>query len=202
MTLPVLVVDAALIDNLRCNSREYRKAIDTQDCQANRGDPVRGAEHLWIPARADYAIRALVALATADEPLTADAIALARDVPKTYLTVILAQLRRAGLVQSRRGRTGGYTLAKPATEISLADVLRAVDETVARPISLQQDSLAQTYQVLRGSLVGLLETVSVAQIAHGSVPDQVRQLAAQVSGTNGTAQPVTRKRRPPSPRVR
>jgi Rrf2 family protein len=156
------------------------------------------AEHLWIPARADYAIRALVALAGSAKPLTADAIARERAIPKTYLTVILAQLRRAGLVRSRRGRTGGYSLEKDPAEISLAEVLRAVDETVDRPIDLTDTGLNQTYQVLRGSLVGLLDTVSVAELLAGTVPDQIRELSTHVNGNK----PVKRTRRRLSPRGR
>jgi Rrf2 family protein len=153
---------------------------------------------LWIPARADYAIRALVALAAAEEPLTADVIARDRAVPKTYLTVILAELRRAGLVRSRRGRTGGYTLAKSPADISLAEVLRAVDGTVDRPIDLTDAELNPTYQVLRGSLVGLFDTISVAQLVAGTVPDQIRELAAHVNGST----PVKRRRKPLLPRDR
>ncbi|MDX6286534.1 MAG: hypothetical protein QOG53_2019 [Frankiales bacterium] len=154
------------------------------------------AEHLWIPARADYAVRALVAIAAADRPLTADAIARERQVPKTYLTVILAQLRRAGLVNSRRGRTGGYSLTKLPALISVAEVLRAVDETVDRPIDLTDKGLNQSYQVLRGSLVGLLDTVSIADLAAGTVPEQIRELAAHFTG------PVRRTRKSPSSRAR
>jgi Rrf2 family protein len=157
-------------------------------------------DHLWIPARADYAIRALVALAGSAKPLTADTIARERAVPKTYLTVILAELRRGGLVRSRRGRTGGYSLAKDPAEISLAAVLRAVDETVDRPIDLTDAALNPTYQVIRGSLVGLLDTVSVAELLAGTVPEQIRDLAAHVNGSQPT--PVTRTRKRLSPRGR
>ena len=155
------------------------------------------AEHLWIPARADYAIRALVALAAADKSLTAAEIARERNVPKTYLTVILAQLRRNGLVQSQRGRTGGYLLAKDPATVSLAEVLRAVDETVDRPIDLTDRGLNPTYQVLRESLVGLLDTVFVADLVAGIVPDQIRKLATHLS-----IPPVRRTRKPLSRRAR
>src|SRR5882724_6444196 len=87
---------------------------------------VGGHGPFWLGARADYTIRALAALAEAGRPLTADAIATAQDIPKTFLTVILSELVRAGVVRSRRGRVGGYTLARAPEDIAVVDVLRAV----------------------------------------------------------------------------
>jgi Rrf2 family protein len=142
-----------------------------------------------------------VALAGADKPMTADAIARDRAVPKTYLTVILAQLRRAGLVQSRRGRIGGYTLARSPKTISLAEIVRAVDEAVDRPVDTEDD-LNDTYQMLRESLVGLLDTVTVAQLLEGNVPKQVQRLAAHIHNGNASdSSGVTRKQTRLSPRA-
>ena len=84
-----------------------------------------------LNARVDYALRAVVelasALGSAARPVTAERLATAQDIPPKFLESILLQLRRAGVVNSQRGPDGGYWLAKPAEEISLADVIRVID---------------------------------------------------------------------------
>ena len=85
-----------------------------------------------VSAKADYAARAAVELATAgDGPIKADRIAEAQGIPGKFLETILLELKHAGIVRSQRGPDGGYTLARPADEISLADVIRAVDGPLA-----------------------------------------------------------------------
>src|SRR3954465_2717830 len=148
-------------------------------CQADLEIPGGGLmvrpDHLWLPTRADYALRALIELTHAAGSLTTDAIATAQSIPRTFLSVILSQLGRAELVKSRRGRSGGYTLARSPEEISVAEVVRAVEDAPVTPD--EPPNPASSSRALRGSLVGLLETVSVASIARGDVPDHVRQLA-------------------------
>src|SRR3954449_6997652 len=106
-------------------------------CQADLEIPGGGLmvrpDHLWLPTRADYALRALTELSRASGSLTTDAIATAQSIPRTFLSVILSQLGRAGLVKSRRGRAGGYTLARSADEITVAEVVRAVEESDPAP---------------------------------------------------------------------
>ena len=81
-----------------------------------------------VTARADYAVRALLVLATAEAPpVKADVVAEAQGIPRHFLDNILADLRRAGLVITARGADGGSRLARPAAEISLADVMRAIE---------------------------------------------------------------------------
>lgn len=82
-----------------------------------------------ITARTDYALRAAVELAAAEPgvPVKAERLADAQKVPLKFLENILASLRHAGLVESRRGPEGGYLLARPPEEITLADILAAVD---------------------------------------------------------------------------
>ncbi|MEV6932842.1 Rrf2 family transcriptional regulator [Dactylosporangium sp. NPDC051485] len=81
-----------------------------------------------ISAKADYAIRALVELAAdAGRPLVCEGIAAAQHIPYRFLKAVMRDLRRAGLVRSQRGCEGGYWLARPAAEITLADVVGAVD---------------------------------------------------------------------------
>jgi len=85
-----------------------------------------------VSAKADYAIRAAVELAAAgDGPVKGERIATAQEIPSNFLENILADLRNAGIVASRRGADGGYWLARGAEEISLADVIRAVDGPLA-----------------------------------------------------------------------
>ena len=85
-----------------------------------------------VSAKADYAIRAGVELAAAGEgPVKGERIAQAQEIPPNFLENILSDLRNAGLVSSRRGADGGYWLARPAAEISLADIIRAVDGPLA-----------------------------------------------------------------------
>jgi Rrf2 family protein len=139
-----------------------------------------------VSARADYAIRALVALAAAgpEHPVRADAIALAQSIPSKYLENLLVDLRRARLVVSQRGSNGGYRLARPAGAITLADVIRAIDgplagvrdsapEEVAYPGVAA--SLRDVWVALRASMRTVLEAVTLADVASGKLPASVRR---------------------------
>jgi len=121
---------------------------------------VGGSGQFWLGAREDYAIRALAALATSADPLTAEQIATSREIPKTFLTVILSQLGRAGLVRSRRGRVGGYFLTRAPEDISVADVIDAVHHGGTTPPSPGADP----YQRLRGRLVQVVESLTLAEL--------------------------------------
>jgi Rrf2 family protein len=114
-------------------------------------------------------------------------IAQAQQIPVNFLENILGDLRNAGLVASRRGAEGGYWLARPAAEISLADVIRAVDGPLAnvRGVRSEQVTYAGTAEPLRdvwvavrASLRGVLENVTLADLARGELPEQVRALVA------------------------
>ena len=141
-----------------------------------------------VSAKADYAIRAAVELAAAGEgPTKGERIAHAQSIPPNFLENILVDLRNAGLVASRRGADGGYWLARPANEISLADVIRAVDGPLAnvRGVRSEQveyegnaEKLRDVWVAVRASLRGVLEHVTLADLARGELPDQVKQLAA------------------------
>ena len=141
-----------------------------------------------VSAKADYAIRAAVELAAAgDGPVKGDRIAKAQSIPPNFLENILADLRNAGIVHSRRGAEGGYWLARPAEDVSLADVIRAVDGPLANVRGVRSDQLAydgsakaleQVWIAVRASLRGVLEGVSLADVARGELPNHVRQLAA------------------------
>lgn len=141
-----------------------------------------------VSAKADYAIRAAVELAAAgDGPVKGDRIATAQQIPPNFLENILADLRRAGLVASRRGAEGGYWLARPAHEIALADVIRAVDGPLANVRGVRSEqldyggsaaALREVWIAVRASLRGVLEQVTLADVASGRLPAAVRALAA------------------------
>lgn len=141
-----------------------------------------------LSARVDYALRAMVELAAATEsPVTAERIARAQEIPPKFLESILLQLRRGGLVHAQRGPEGGYWLARPATEISLADVIRIIDGPLAhvrgqRPEDLGYHGAARALQevwiALRATEREILELVSVAEVASGDLPERVRKLVA------------------------
>src|SRR3954468_2583381 len=126
---------------------------------------VTGSGQFWLGARADYAIRALAELAVAVRPMTAEEIAEARAIPKSFLTVILSQLVRAGLVNSRRGRIGGYVLALTPEELHIAEVVAAVSERTAGPPPTTKDP----YERLRGQLFDVIETVTLADLIEQQV---------------------------------
>src|ERR1700726_2703735 len=86
-----------------------------------------------ISAKADYAVRAAVELAAAsdEKPVKAERIATAQGIPLNFLENILGELRHAGLVRSQRGAEGGFRLARPANEVTVADVIRAVEGPLA-----------------------------------------------------------------------
>jgi len=141
-----------------------------------------------ISARADYAVRAAVELAAAgDGPTKGEAIAKAQDIPLKFLENILAELRRAGLVRSQRGADGGYWLNRPADQITVADVVRAVEGPLAsvrgqRPedavFSGAAAPLSQVWIAVRASLRGVVEHVTLADVAAGRLPGEIERLAS------------------------
>lgn len=143
-----------------------------------------------VSAKADYAIRALVELAAgADGPVKAERIAQAQEIPIKFLESILGELRNAGLVRSQRGADGGYWLARPAEEISLAQVIRAVDGPLAnvrggRPEEVEYAGsavpLREVWIAVRASLRRVLEAVSLADVARGTLPAEVESLAGDL----------------------
>ncbi|WP_344049617.1 Rrf2 family transcriptional regulator [Streptomyces thermoalcalitolerans] len=142
-----------------------------------------------ISARADYAIRAALQLAASQDggPLKAEAIADAQDIPHKFLESILNDMRRGGLVLSRRGGNGGYRLAKPAESISIADVIRVVDGPLVsvrgvRPPELSYtgpaESLLPLWIALRSNVREILEGVSLADVASARLPARVSALTS------------------------
>jgi Rrf2 family protein len=142
-----------------------------------------------VSAKTDYAIRAALELAAAadEKPVKGERIATAQSIPLRFLENILMQLRHAGLVESRRGAEGGYRLAKPAAEVSLADVIRAIDGPLAgvsgaRPETLafsgHSEPMKDIWIAVRAALRGVLEHVTLADVVDGDLPEHVRVLVA------------------------
>jgi Rrf2 family protein len=138
-----------------------------------------------LSARVDYALRAVVELAATAGPLTAERIARAQEIPPKFLESILLQLRRGGVVYAQRGPEGGYWLARPASEISLAAVIRVIDGPLAnvrgqRPEEVGYHGAAQALQevwiALRASEREILELVTIADVASGKLPERVQAL--------------------------
>jgi len=141
-----------------------------------------------VSAKVDYALRACLELAASPPgPVKGERIATAQAIPLRFLENILMQLRHAGLVDSRRGAEGGYRLARPATEVTLADVIRAIDGPLAgvsgvRPEALGFNGVAEPMRdvwiAVRASLRGVLEQVTLADVVAGELPANVRTLVA------------------------
>jgi Rrf2 family protein len=143
-----------------------------------------------LSARVDYALRAVSELAAANAPRTVEQLSTAQLIPNKYLESILGELRRGGLLRSQRGPDGGYRLARPASEISIADVIRALDGELAnvrgsRPENLEYIGAAAPLQevwiALRASERAILEGVTLAHVADGKLPKPVEALVANPS---------------------
>ena len=141
-----------------------------------------------ISAKADYAVRATVELAAAPEgtPVKGDALARSQNIPQKFLENILGELRHAGLVESRRGQEGGYWLARSAEDVTVADVMRAVEGPLASvrgepPERVAYDGAAESLQhvwiAVRGALRSVVEQVTLADLAAGTLPAAVDELA-------------------------
>jgi len=143
-----------------------------------------------ISAKTDYAMRAMLVLAAAepDAWVKAEVISEQQRLPRKFLEAILSDLRRARLVESLRGADGGYRLAKPASKIYVADVMRAVDGPLAevrglRPETLEYEGSAARLQdvwiAVRGGLRAVLERVTVADVATGEMPASVQTMVRE-----------------------
>jgi len=139
-----------------------------------------------VSAKVDYAVRAMVELAASpDGPVKAEQLAHAQAIPAKFLENIMLELRRAGLVRSQRGSDGGYWLARPAGEISIADVIRGVEGPLAdvRGQGAEDllyegaaEPLRDVWVAVRVSLRSVLEQVTLADVAAGRLPASVSEL--------------------------
>ena len=155
-----------------------------------------------ITAKVDYAVRAMCELAgQGGGPVRGERLRRAQAIPQSFLENILHELKRAGLVATQRGVDGGYRLAKPADEITVADIIRAVEGPLAdvrgsRPDSLTYDGAAvplrDVWLAVRANLRAVLEHVTVADIAEDHLPELVPKLLAD---PEAVTPPLTEQRR-------
>jgi Rrf2 family protein len=140
-----------------------------------------------ISAKADYAVRAALELAAAESPpVKGERLSEAQSIPLKFLENILGDLRQSGLIVSQRGPDGGYRLERPASEISVADIIRAVDGPLAsvrgeRPESMHYagpaQELAPVWIALRAAVRGVLEHVTLQEMVDGNIPPEIAELA-------------------------
>lgn len=140
-----------------------------------------------VSAKVDYALRAVAQVASeGEEPIKAEHIARAQEIPLSFLLGILRELTRGRVLRSHRGTDGGYQLARPAEQISLAEVMRIIDGPL---VNLHESSvhdlgyggaseaLEEVWMAVRSSVRSVLEGVTVADLVSGTLPAEVRELA-------------------------
>ena len=141
-----------------------------------------------VSAKADYAVRAAAELAAAEEgPIKGERLAEAQDIPLQFLEHILLELKHAGIVRASRGAKGGYWLARPADEVTVADIVRAVEGPIADVQSTPPEAikysgnsehLRDVWVAVRASLRSVLEEVTLANLVSGELPRVVEELTA------------------------
>jgi Rrf2 family protein len=141
-----------------------------------------------ISAKADYAVRAALELAAAPdkEPVKGERLSEAQEIPLQFLEHILLEMKHAGIVRARRGAKGGYWLARPADDVTVADVIRAVEGPLASvrggppedvAYAGAAESLSSVWIAVRASLRSVVERVTLADVAAGRLPARVVKLA-------------------------
>ncbi|HEY3001697.1 MAG TPA: Rrf2 family transcriptional regulator [Kribbellaceae bacterium] len=143
-----------------------------------------------VSAKSDYALRALIEITRRsgeDEGtrvVAAEEISKAQQIPHGFLQGILADLRRAGIVASQRGQSGGWRMAVDPSNVSIADVMRAVDGPIVsisgtRPENVEYNERAVVLQrvwiAARASLRDVLEQTTIAHLAAAKLPAVVER---------------------------
>ena len=144
---------------------------------------------MQVSARADYALRAAAELARAAAketgPLKGERISEEQSIPKKFMENILLDLKHSGIVRTQRGASGGYWLAQPANETTLADIIRAVEGPLANvrgefPETVEYRGaakpLTEVWIAVRANLRAVLETVTLADLVEGSLPSPIEEL--------------------------
>jgi Rrf2 family protein len=142
-----------------------------------------------VTAKVDYAVRAMVALAdaTEDTPMKGERISAAQEIPLRFLENILTELRYDGLVRSRRGADGGYWPARPPDEVTIAEVIRAVEGPLASVRGEPPDevtfpgdarALQEVWIALRANMREVLESVTVADVASSTLSERIREIVS------------------------
>ena len=144
---------------------------------------------MQVSAKTDYALRAAAELARAaaegTQPVKGDSISETQGIPKKFMENILHDLKRSGIVRTRRGASGGYWLALPSEEISLASIIRAVEGPLANvrgewPEAVEYSGAAEHLQevwiAVRANLRAVLESVTLADLVEGDLPAPITEL--------------------------
>jgi Rrf2 family protein len=139
-----------------------------------------------VTAKVDYAVRAVLELAAAQEgPVKGERIATAQGIPVKFLENILSDLRHAGIVRAQRGAEGGYWLASPPSEVTLGEVIRAVEGPLASvrgepPEEVSYEGAAEHLQLVwiavRASLRAVVDELTLADVSAGKLPSRVKRL--------------------------
>jgi len=142
-----------------------------------------------VTARADYALRAVCELAARfPDSLTRTELAGEQRIPGKFLESILGDLRRAGLLESQRGAAGGYRLARDPAQVSLADIIRAIDGPLAAVRGMPPEEaeyqgaathMRDVWVAVRASIRTVLENTTVADVRDGALPAVVSDLTAE-----------------------
>src|SRR6478752_625790 len=142
-----------------------------------------------VSAKADYAVRAAAELAAAEEgPIKGERLAEAQDIPLQFLEHILLELKHHGIVRARRGAKGGYCLARSAAQVTIADLVRAVEGPIADVQSTPPEAieyrgnsehLREVWVAVRASLRSVLEEVTLADLVSGDLPPVIEELTSQ-----------------------
>ncbi|HEY6933577.1 MAG TPA: Rrf2 family transcriptional regulator [Marmoricola sp.] len=137
-----------------------------------------------VSAKTDYALRALIEMASRDDgrPVSAEEIGRLQEIPHGFLQAILADLRRAGVVASQRGQSGGWRMAQAPADVTVADVIRAVDGPLVSVYGLRPeavsynasaDALQHVWIAARSSLREVLERVTIESLVDKELPEEV-----------------------------
>jgi Rrf2 family protein len=140
-----------------------------------------------VSAKADYAVRAAAELAASEEgPIKGERLSEAQDIPLQFLEHILLELKHAGIVRARRGAKGGYWLAKSADDVTIAEIIRAVEGPIANVQSMppeeivyqgNSEHLQAVWIAVRASLRSVLEQVTLSDLISGDLPPVVEHLS-------------------------
>jgi Rrf2 family protein len=139
-----------------------------------------------VTAKVDYAVRALLELAVAtDGPVKGERIAQAQGIPLKFLENILIDLRHANIVRAQRGAEGGYWLARPANEVTLGEIIRAVEGPLASVRGEPPEDVSYTgaaenlrtvWVAVRASLRAVVDELTLADVVADRLPTRIRRL--------------------------
>ena len=142
-----------------------------------------------VSAKADYAVRAMIELAagTEESPVAGERVSADQEIPARFLDTILTELRYAGLVRGRPGANGGYWLARPPEDVTLAEIIDEIDGPLAsvhgqppNELAFRGDAkpLQEVWIALRANVREVLGSVTIADLVAGQLPQPIRKIAS------------------------